>query len=212
MTPISSGRHRSYRPRATIPCKTIAGREVRSCTCLCTKERMIHQFDHRANSVRVNPENSTHNPYLSEPVSELPRNTPTRTFLPQISILGSLRSGRGVDALPLKVEAMTLGLPRHVGRPTDVTHHHCFTLLALRQAYGNSTQSLLLLSAADSLLLVGMSLLTANLSTPCAFDFVASDRRVQGTTMNWFISRATPRHRAQGLRPAIRQHDRPRDR
>ena len=26
--------------------------------------RMIHHFDHRANSVRVNPE-STHNPYLS---------------------------------------------------------------------------------------------------------------------------------------------------
>ena len=31
--------------------------------------RMIHQFDHRANSVRVNPK-STHNPYLSEEVSE----------------------------------------------------------------------------------------------------------------------------------------------
>ena len=30
--------------------------------------RMIWQFDHRANSVRVNPE-STHNPYLSEEVS-----------------------------------------------------------------------------------------------------------------------------------------------
>ena len=31
--------------------------------------RMIQQFDHRANSIRVNPEN-VHNPYLSEPVSE----------------------------------------------------------------------------------------------------------------------------------------------
>ena len=31
--------------------------------------RMIHQFDHRANSVRFNPE-STHNPYLSEEVAE----------------------------------------------------------------------------------------------------------------------------------------------
>ena len=31
--------------------------------------RMIHQFDHRANSVRINLE-STHNPYLSEEVSE----------------------------------------------------------------------------------------------------------------------------------------------
>ena len=31
--------------------------------------RMIWHFDHRANSVRVNPE-STHNPYLSEPVNQ----------------------------------------------------------------------------------------------------------------------------------------------
>ena len=30
--------------------------------------RMIWQFDHRANSVRVNPE-STHNPYLSDKVT-----------------------------------------------------------------------------------------------------------------------------------------------
>ena len=42
--------------------------------------RMIHQFDHRANSVRVNPE-STHNPYLSEQVSETQHANPK--FLPQ---------------------------------------------------------------------------------------------------------------------------------
>ena len=42
--------------------------------------RMIHQFDHRANSVRVNPE-STHNPYLSEEVSESQHANPE--FLPQ---------------------------------------------------------------------------------------------------------------------------------
>ena len=41
--------------------------------------RMIHQFDHRANSVRVNPEN-THNPYLSEEVSEAQHADPG--FLP----------------------------------------------------------------------------------------------------------------------------------
>ena len=42
--------------------------------------RMIGHFDHRANSVRVNPE-STHNPYLSEPVSEDQHADPS--FLPQ---------------------------------------------------------------------------------------------------------------------------------
>ena len=41
--------------------------------------RMINQFDHRANSVRVNPE-STHNPYLSEEVSEAQHADPG--FLP----------------------------------------------------------------------------------------------------------------------------------
>ena len=44
--------------------------------------RMIHQFDHRANSVRVNPEN-THNPYLSEEVSEEQHADPS--FLPNLS-------------------------------------------------------------------------------------------------------------------------------
>ena len=42
--------------------------------------RMIHQFDHRANSVRVNPDN-VHNQYLSEGVSEEQHSDPT--FLPQ---------------------------------------------------------------------------------------------------------------------------------
>ena len=42
--------------------------------------RMIHQFDHRANSVQVNPEN-THNPYFSVEVSETEHADPS--FLPQ---------------------------------------------------------------------------------------------------------------------------------
>ena len=42
--------------------------------------RMIHHFDHRANSVRFNPEN-THNPYLSKPVSNDEHADPN--FLPQ---------------------------------------------------------------------------------------------------------------------------------
>ena len=44
---------------------------------------MIHQFDHRANSVRINPE-STHNPYLSEEVSEA-QHALTRQFLPRLN-------------------------------------------------------------------------------------------------------------------------------
>ena len=53
--------------------------------------RMIHQFDHRANSVRVNPE-STHNPYLSEEVTTEQHADPN--FQPQSPILGSGNGGR----------------------------------------------------------------------------------------------------------------------
>ena len=42
--------------------------------------RMIHQFDHRANSVRINPE-STHNPYLSVAVTDAQHADPS--FQPQ---------------------------------------------------------------------------------------------------------------------------------
>ncbi len=42
--------------------------------------RMIHQFDHRASSVRVNPDN-VHNPYLSEAVTEAQHADPG--FLPR---------------------------------------------------------------------------------------------------------------------------------
>ena len=42
--------------------------------------RMVWLYDHRANSVRVNPKN-THNPYLSEPVNEEQHADPS--FLPQ---------------------------------------------------------------------------------------------------------------------------------
>ena len=48
--------------------------------------RMIHQFDHRASSVRVNPE-STHNPYLSEEVSEAQH--ADSQFPAALSILGT---------------------------------------------------------------------------------------------------------------------------
>ena len=48
--------------------------------------RMIWNFDHRANSVRVNPKN-THNPYLSEKVSEAQHADPG--FFPPNTILDS---------------------------------------------------------------------------------------------------------------------------
>ena len=75
--------------------------------------RMIHQFDHRANSVRVNPE-STHNPYLSEEVGEVQHADPwflpqSRYWVPAQNVEEALAQSRGY-ALAF----------RDIARPTDV--------------------------------------------------------------------------------------------
>ena len=75
--------------------------------------RMIWHFDHRANSVRVNPE-STHNPYLSEPVTEKQHADPS--FLPQTQYW--VPAVEVETALP-KSKGWTLGF-RDIARPTDV--------------------------------------------------------------------------------------------
>ena len=75
--------------------------------------RMIHQFDHRANSVRVNPA-STHNPYLSEEVSEAQHADPS--FLPQTQYWVP-------EAVVEPVVPQTLGWTlgfRDIARPTDM--------------------------------------------------------------------------------------------
>ncbi len=75
--------------------------------------RMIHQFDHRANSVRFNPE-STHNPYLSEEVTEAQHADPG--FLPQTQYWVPTRN---VEEALSQSRGYTLGF-RDIARPTDV--------------------------------------------------------------------------------------------
>ena len=75
--------------------------------------RMIHQFDHRANSVRVNPE-STHNPYLSEEVTGAQHADPN--FLPQTQYW--VPSGNVEAALP-NSRGYVLAF-RDIARPTDI--------------------------------------------------------------------------------------------
>ena len=65
-----------------------------------TRVRMIGQFDHRANSVRINPE-STHNPYLSEDVSDEQHADPEVSFL-----------SRSIGFQPSDVEAESARLNR----------------------------------------------------------------------------------------------------
>ena len=140
--------------------------------------RMIWHFDHRANSVRVNPAN-THNPYLSEPVSNSQHADPN--FLPQTQYW--VPAADVEPTLP-QAKGWTLGF-RNVGRPTD--ERTIIATLLPYAGFGNSTQLLLPSTDADAL---GMSCLAANLSN-FVLDFVASTK-VHGANINLFILEQLP--------------------
>ena len=137
--------------------------------------RMIHQFDHRANSVRVNPD-STHNPYLSEDVSEEQHADPH--FLPQ--------SQYWVPATSVEVRfPESCGYPlalRNIARPTDV--RTVIGSIAPKYGYGNS---LPMLVPNDSLT---TAYLVANLNAVC-LDFVAR-QKIQGTNLNLYMVEQLP--------------------
>ena len=133
--------------------------------------RMIHQFDHRANSVRVNPD-STHNPYLSEQVTQQQHADPH--FLPQ--------SQYWVPATAVEAtftESCDYALAfRDIARPTDV--RTVIASIAPKYGYGNSVPMLVPDDAQSATCLV------ANLNALC-LDFVAR-QKVQGTHVNWYIA------------------------
>ena len=137
--------------------------------------RMIHQFDHRANSVRFNPE-STHNPYLSEEVTEAQHADPD--FLPQTQYWVPAHNVE--EALP-QSRGHTLGF-RDIARPTDV--RTVIASLVPWAGYGNTVP---LLVSADTLPAV---YLMANLNAMCV-DFVAR-QKAQGTHLNWYIVEQLP--------------------
>ena len=137
--------------------------------------RMIHQFDHRANSVEVNPEN-IHNPYLSEEVSEAQHADPS--FQPQTQYWVP---SDDVDAALSEQDGYALAF-RDIARPTDV--RTIIAAVATRAGYGNT---LPLLSGLD---VDASTLLVANLNAIC-MDFVAR-QKAQGTHLNWFIVEQLP--------------------
>ena len=152
--------------------------------------RMIQHFDHRASSVRVNPE-STHNPYLSEETSDAQHSDPG--FLP--------RSQYWVPASEIEPNfpkcGYTLGF-RDIARPTDV--RTAIAALVPLAGYGN-TIPLLITDGQDSasnvpsadgdeLNAVHASLLAANFNALC-LDFVAR-QKAQGTHLNWYIVEQLP--------------------
>ena len=151
--------------------------------------RMISQFDHRANSVRINPA-STHNPYLSEEVSDEQHADPA--FLP--------KSQYWVPAPKVEPgfhqsDGWVLGF-RDIARPTDV--RTVIASIVPWAGYGNTLPLLLehaegvgdqadgapVLDAANAACLV------ANLNSIC-MDFVAR-QKAQGTHLNWYIVEQFP--------------------
>ena len=137
--------------------------------------RMIHQFDHRANSVRVNPE-STHNPYLSEEATTEQHADPD--FLPQTQYWVPAREVE--DALSER-PGYTVGF-RDIARSTDI--RTAIASIVPWAGYGNTTPLLVGADASDS------ACLAANLNAICA-DFVAR-QKAQGTHLNWYIVEQLP--------------------
>ena len=137
--------------------------------------RMIHQFDHRANSVRVNPEN-THNPYLSEQVTQQQHADPH--FLPQ--------SQYWVPATAVEAtftESCDYALAfRDIARSTDV--RTVIASIAPKYGYGNKVPLFIPDDALTTTYLV------ANLNAVC-LDFVAR-QKIQGTSLNLYIVEQLP--------------------
>ena len=152
--------------------------------------RMIQHFDHRASSVRINPE-STHNPYLSEETSEEQHSDPG--YLP--------RSQYWVPASEIEPDfpncGYTLGF-RDIARPTDV--RTAIAALVPQAGYGNTIPLLLSdgqasadnATSADAIEANARqaSLLAANFNSLC-LDFVAR-QKAQGTHLNWYIVEQLP--------------------
>ena len=140
--------------------------------------RMIHQFDHRANSVRVNPE-STHKPYLSEAVSDAQHSDPeflprSQYYVPQDEVnlnmaenlhwtIAYRRSARSTDARTMITSAV----------PKSGFGDSIFLLMPENHLTDNST-----------------CLLIANLNSVC-FDFIAR-QKIHGTNLSWYLVEQLP--------------------
>ena len=141
--------------------------------------RMINQFDHRANSVTINPDN-THNPYLSEPVTEEQHEDPN--FLPHSQYwVPNHRVEQTIGR-----DGYAIGF-RDIARTTDAR-----TVIAAIVPWGGFGNSIPILNELDdgSTVVTDVGLLVANLDA-IAFDFVAR-QKIQGTHLNLYILEQLP--------------------
>ena len=140
--------------------------------------RMIHQYDHRANSVFLNPDN-THNPYLSEEVSSAQHANPE--FLPKgihwvpvASVLGTFQEMR-----------RWIVTYRRLARATDA--RTMIAAIGPFAGYEMNANNILMPPEASS---GSHCCLVANLNC-IPFDYVVR-QKLQGTTLNWYIVEQLP--------------------
>ncbi len=141
--------------------------------------RMINQYDHRTNSIKVNPE-STHNPYLSEEVTEAQHADPG--FLPTTQFWVPARH---VEEDVPRSRGYALGF-RDIARPTDVRT----MIAAVVPQVGCGHTLPILLPSKEQFSGVDSAFLLANLNC-FAFDYVAR-QKVQGTHLTWYTVEQLP--------------------
>ena len=140
--------------------------------------RMIQQFDHRANSVRVNLE-STHNPYLSEEVTDTQHADPQFHPSVQYSV-----PEQAIDQVMTKEAGWTIAY-RRIARATDV--RTMISSIVPKAGFGDSVFLLMPdsgLSATDGASVV------ANLNS-FPFDFVTR-QKMHGTNLSWYLLEQLP--------------------
>ncbi len=160
--------------------------------------RMIRQFDHRANSVKYNPDN-TINPYLSVAVTVAEHANPAFSPMTQYWVLEQEVSHNMPDRLGWTIAY------RRIARPTDVR-----TMIAAAVPKVGLSDSVFILMPEDDFSAADACLVVANLNSHC-FDYVTR-HKIPGYSSHLVHSRATPCHRIRRLRPLIRHDDRPRPR
>ena len=140
--------------------------------------RMIHQFDHRANSVKYNPDN-TINPYLSVAVTDAEHANPAFSPMTQYWVLEKAVNGNMPDGLDWTIAY------RRIARPTDAR-----TMLVAAVPKIGLSDSIFILMPEKDFSADDACLLIANLNSYC-FDYVTR-HKMPGTNLSWFIVEQLP--------------------
>ena len=141
--------------------------------------RMIHQFDHRWNSVGINP-SSSHNPYTNIEVTAQQHSDPT--FLP---VTQYFVPAREVESTVKQSRGWSIGF-RDIARPTDVR-----TMIASAVPWVGSDLAIrLILPTAEVSMADVFGLVLANFNS-FALDYIVR-QKMQGTHVSWYIVEQLP--------------------